>query len=79
VAHRLGLGDIFALSIRTVERRQIALDVRLDPFNAVGDLGHRKALVADVNGFELTPVDGYDSPGEQTKRPPAQLGMSLAF
>lgn len=50
-AHRLGLGDIIVLPVRTVERRQIARDGGLDLFNALGDLGHREVLVTGVDGF----------------------------
>jgi hypothetical protein len=39
-AHRLGLGDIIVLSVRTLERRQLARDAGLGLLDALGDLGH---------------------------------------
>ena len=66
-AHRLGLGDIIVLPIRTVESRKVARDARLHLLDALGDLGHCEVLVAVIDGLELAPVDRHDSAGEQVK------------
>ena len=66
-AHRLGLGDIIVLPIRTVECRQVARDAGLHLLDAFGDLGHREVLVAVVDSLEPAPVERHDSSREQVE------------
>src|SRR6516164_6001058 len=61
---RLGLCQLAFLTVRRLQRRQIALDARLDLLHALLQLGAGEVLIASVHRLELAAVDRRHCMGE---------------